>query len=573
MHIVGQIESVEMFSNAQRLTLTHLSLDKIPSAEHPAKIRVRVNDKDNDLKAGDVVSVQATLMPPTLPFYVGGYPYSRTAFYNKTGATGYAVGKVQVINRAGHESIIESVRRYLRNCIVSVMPPEQAAIAVALVTGDQGLISDKQRADYTTAGIAHILSVSGFHMGLIAGFVFLLFRLIFLLFPKFSHQHDTKKFCAVMALIATFMYLLISGMAVPAQRAFGMVTSILIGIMCNRRAVSLHSVFWIGFVLLVIRPEILMTASFALSFGAVTALVACHEAFYDRLKAFFDLKPKWVRRIFFPILIVLMINLIAHLATAPIAMYHFHRYANYSVLGNFIITSIFSFLIMPILFCASLLSIFGLAYPLFWLAGLLLFLINQICSWIATFPYASVYVPSMADWGYACLIAGGLILCLVRGRVRLCGLGLMLVSFISFETLPDVLINQGGSIWAFRQGDAYVFSSKKTAKSARRAWLEAMGYNPLDKVKVDVNPEQVVNGLRIRFDGQNCDACDVIINTKYPCKDKLCIPRKKLWKEGTHALYIKNGHAEVKSVADQIGHRPWSQGFYILKNHNPSALH
>lgn len=79
--------------------------------------------------------------------------------------------------------------------------------------------------------------------------------------------------------------------------------------------------------------------------------------------------------------------------------------------------------------------------------------------------------------------------------------------------------------------------------------------------KKDDNPIRKVKGLTVRFDGNNDEKADIVFNTKVSdtCKAKMCISRKKLWKEGTHAVYIKDGKFEIKSVADEMKNRPWSQ--------------
>ena len=556
--IIGKIQKLEKYENAQRITLTDLTLDKVPNESVPTKIRIRINGMKTTLQEGDIVSLKANLMPPTLPFLPEGYPHNRTAFYNKIGATGYAMNTVKIIERK-QPNIIQRIRTSIRDNLVRTLPKEQAAVATALITGDQGLVSDSMRDLYTTAGIVHILSVSGFHMAMIAGFIFFIFRLLFLLFPNFSSYHNTKKISAFLALIVLSLYLPISGMAVPAVRAFGMVCLILLAVLFDRRVVSLHSVFWIGFLVLAISPQVLMTASFILSFMAVIALVGCYEMFYPRLANYFSSKSFILNKLLFPIIVMLLMNLVAHLATAPIVIYYFHKYANYTVLGNFLVAPVFGLLILPLLFCGVLLIPFGLAYPFFWCVGLLLYDINLVCKWLSSLPFANIHVLPLSDLGCFTFILGFVCLFLLRGRFRLIAIPFVLGGILTlfFYKTPDILINQGGKLWAVYDSKRSTFSSLNKYKQTRYAWMEVLG----SSYKRDDNPIRKVKWLTVRFDGYNDEKADIVFNTKVSdtCKAKMCISRKKLWKEGTHAVYIKDGKFEIKSVADGMKNRPWGQ--------------
>ncbi|MDD9329370.1 MAG: ComEC/Rec2 family competence protein, partial [Bartonella sp.] len=73
------------------------------------------------------------------------------------------------------------------------------------------------------AGLAHILSISGLHMALLSGMVFIIVRSFFAFFPVFSSYYSVKKFAAITALIVTAFYLILSGANIAAQRSFLMV--------------------------------------------------------------------------------------------------------------------------------------------------------------------------------------------------------------------------------------------------------------------------------------------------------------------------------------------------------------
>ncbi len=562
--VTGQVEKTELRTNGIRLTLNNLTLDKIPQTQKPVKVRITVRGQEIIPQRGDIVSLKAKLSPPMLSWLPDGYNFARTAYFEQIGAVGFAMGKLKIINPSIRSHPLENIRMCILKRILSILPSDSGNIAVALVTGEQGGISKTTRDNYTSAGIVHVLSVSGFHMTLIAGVIFASLRFLFGLFPAICLRYNTKKICALLALSLTFGYLLISGLAVPTIRSYIMIAFVLIAVLLDRQALSMRSVMWAGFLILLCQPEVLMSASFTLSFGAVIALIAGYEAFAQPTKRFFATKPVWIKWSLGLFGLFFIINLIAHLATSPIAIYHFHRYNNYAVLGNFLTSTTFSLLIMPLLLIATLLMPFGMDKPFILAVGYLLDKINVVTEWIAGLPYATVFLPSFPDWGYGLILFSGLCLCICRSKIRYLGLIGLIAGLLSIftHTTPDIIIGQGGKLIAVRQENGFAFNSLRKEKVTRAVWLESQGIDPQiipDLIKGDLVQ---VKGLTVDLTGQTQNA-DIIINSKGKCKArKLCLPRAKLWKEGTHSLYITNGNIQVKTSADDTHHYPWGQGKY-----------
>ena len=96
-------------------------------------------------------------------------------------------------------------------------------IASALITGKRDAISTPVNEAMYVSGLAHVLSISGYHMAVVAGVMFFAFRALFALMPAFSSRHPIKKWAALAALIAAAFYLLLSGAEVATQRSFIMI--------------------------------------------------------------------------------------------------------------------------------------------------------------------------------------------------------------------------------------------------------------------------------------------------------------------------------------------------------------
>ncbi|WP_208432025.1 ComEC/Rec2 family competence protein, partial [Bartonella bovis] len=124
------------------------------------------------------------------------------------------------------------------------------------------------------AGLAHILSISGLHMTLLSGIVLVSIRSFLALFPVFSSYYSTKKFAAVAALMMTAFYLLLSGVAVSAQRSFVMIAVMLFAVLCNRSAITMRNFSIAGLITLAVTPHEILGPSFQMSFSATAALIA-----------------------------------------------------------------------------------------------------------------------------------------------------------------------------------------------------------------------------------------------------------------------------------------------------------
>jgi len=130
-----------------------------------------------------------------------------------------------------------------------------------------------------------------------------------------------KKIAAVAALFATLVYLIISGFAVPTQRAFIMIALVFLAVLADREALSLRLVALSALAIIALRPDAVMGVSFQLSFAAVTALIAVYESWRPE----FDRHRPWWSRIGRYFMLSIFTTLIATVATTPIVIYHFHQ--------------------------------------------------------------------------------------------------------------------------------------------------------------------------------------------------------------------------------------------------------
>ena len=167
---------------------------------------------------------------------------------------------------------MQRLRQAIGARIAAALPGERGAIATALITGERGGISEATNEAFRDSGILHILSISGFHMAIMAGSVFFIVRLGLACFPSIALRYPIKKWAAAGALgVATF-YLAISGLGVATERSYIMLAVMLAAVMLGRRAITVRNVAIAAFIVLLYAPESLLTASFQMSYRSLTRM-------------------------------------------------------------------------------------------------------------------------------------------------------------------------------------------------------------------------------------------------------------------------------------------------------------
>ncbi len=169
------------------------------------------------------------------------------------------------------------------------------------------------------SGLAHLLSVSGLHVGLVAGILFFLSRAMLALMPPVALRYPIKKWAAGLALAGAVFYTLLSGASVPVVRACLMAGVALFAVICDRQPISMRLVAWAAAIVLLLWPDSLIGPSFQLSFAAIIALIAMWEEIAPGRRP--ESSP-W-RRGLTGTRDMVLTSLIATLATAAFGIYHF----------------------------------------------------------------------------------------------------------------------------------------------------------------------------------------------------------------------------------------------------------
>jgi competence protein ComEC len=461
--VSGYIEAREERARSDRIVVHVRDFHAPRIAQAPERVRVAVR-KGTAPAVGSFVAFKAHLSPPLSPLRPGGYDFARGMYYQRIGASGYVLGKItsEPLPRAPniwlrYAAAVDGVREAINNRIHAVLPGDRGSIASALITGKRNAISEPVRDAFYVSSLAHVLAISGFHMAVVAGIVFFVLRAGFALSPALAGRRPIKKWAAGAALVAAAFYLVLSGASVSTQRAFIMVTIVLVGVMLDRPALTFRTLTVAAFAVLLISPQAVVHPSFQMSFAAALALIAAYQygfpigAFWqaDADSSLAARATLWGAR---EIAALVLASIVAGLATTPYAAYHFHRVAPYGVLANLLAMPVVSAWVMPMGILGVLTLPLGFDAPFWQLMGQGIDWMIAAALWVTSLPGAVGHMHAFGTGPLLLATLGLLLVCLLRTPLRISGAALLVTAGIwAINTpRPDVLVAADGRAAAIR---------------------------------------------------------------------------------------------------------------------------
>jgi competence protein ComEC len=472
--VEGRIVAIDRSgSDRLRLTLDQLRLERIAPERRPAQVRISLHGDQAHLapEPGQRVALTGHLQPPNGPAEPGGFDFRRLAWFQGLGGVGYTRSPVLLLAPpdpsdralAGHR-----LRMRLSAGIQAQVPGQAGAVAAALITGDRSAISDATMQAMRDSNLVHVISISGLHMGMVAGFVFAALRYGLALAGGVALVWPTKKIAAAVALVAATLYLWVAGPQVATQRAYLMAAVMLVAVLLDRRAFSLRTVALAATALLLWEPESLTEPGFQMSFAATVALILSFGP-WGRVG---HRLPGWVQ----PAAMLVLTSLVAGLATAPITAAQFHRISDYGLLANLLAVPAMGILVMPMGVIAALLAPFGLEAVPLWLMGQGVGWMIAVAEFVAGLDGAVEAVTAPPRAVLPLLGLGACIAILARGAGRAGGLLLLGLGFALWLAAPRpaLLVAPEGALVGL-QTPAGRALSKTGASFVAERWLEADG--------------------------------------------------------------------------------------------------
>ncbi len=583
----GFVETHEERERTDRFVLRVEEMDSPRQQSKLTRVRLSVR-KGAAPPVGSFVEMKARLSPPLAPLRPGSYDFGRDMYFQGIGASGFVMGAIKTVEAppaAGglwlrYATVLQNMRDAIDARIRTSLSGDARAIATALLTGRRDAITTPVNDAMFISGLGHVLSISGYHMAVVAGAVFFAMRGLLALVPLLTVTFPIKKWSAAAALMASAFYLLLSGSDVATQRSFLMTAVVLIAIMVDRRAITFRTLAIAALTVLLIAPEALVHPSFQMSFAATLGLVALvangMPTLFSRSDSSTVAKVAlWGGREFMTLMLA---SMIAGFATTPYAAFHFHRVTPYGVLANLAAMPVVSAVVMPA-------GIFGLLAMPFGLDGVFWRLMDigigwmiLVAQWVAALPGAIGRMPAFGTGPLLMATAGMIVLGLLRTPLRWSGAAIIVLAtaWALATPQPDILISSDGHNVGVRGKDGRLHLMR-TGKDAFlvKEWLaaDADARTPVDPSLMDgvsCDGSGCVVGMRdgslaalsIRPDAfaDDCAKATLVVAQAQVPADcaAFVIDRNRLRRSGSLALRRTAGSFLVDAEKPAGRDRPWA---------------
>jgi competence protein ComEC len=504
LRIEGEIIGLPQVDD-RRVRFNFLPTSSSHALQLPTTVRLTWYYPEKVLKAGQYWHFTVRLKRPHGNLNPGGFDYERWLFVRGIGATGYvrkAPAAVLIQESSGWFNI-SNWRQTIADRI-SILLPGSAYLGVmkALIVGKKDEINQRQWEVFRQTGTIHLMAISGLHIGLIAGLVFVaVSRLwawtgILILAPP--------RVAAAASVVAAFFYAALAGFSIPTQRALVMLLIVMAGISWQRNLRPFNILAAALIVIIILDPTAMIVPGFWLSFIAVSIIVITMSA---RLG-----KPGyWIG--------MLKINWATAVGLAPLTIWFFQQVSLMAPLANFVAIPIISFWVVPLLLLSVLIMTFSTM-----LAGWLLLLVEmglQGLLWfltrIAAWPFSSYNVAQSPLWTLFLATLGSLLILTPKGIPGrwLGGVFIIPLLFVEQQRLADKMIQmtlldvgQGlatvvqtaDHVLVFDTGAKYS-SRFDMGKSVILPFLQSRGLQQIDTLIISHGDNDHIGGVQSLYQG------------------------------------------------------------------------
>jgi competence protein ComEC len=469
-------------------TYYQLELESLgtPSIPVTGTVRVSLYKPHTTFKAGDRVRFNKVRLKIPRNFKnPGRFDYHRYLKSRGIDVTGN-ISRPETMELLGQFDLpfwrtsLDALRNQLLASLEKLFPAKEAALLKAMVLGMKDSLPMEVRENYIATGLAHLMAVSGLHIGFVAAASYFIlwpavFLLLFRLKPDSASAGHARKVTAILCLIPVLFYMVAVGPKVSSIRAGIMVSAFLIAILCDRQS-SLFNVFLTaGLFILMWKPESITDVGFQLSFlavGGILLVFTCLSRVSDDPVAQMG-EPTWSQKVMrgtpapprtresmgqylkFRVekmfIAGALVSATVTAVTFPVLLYQFNRISMVGVFLNILMVPLATLLIPTVLLMTlvgtistSLASI--LAWPV---SG-----VTQVFLWVpeifAKLPFSSLYLPSPPSlWlvFYFSTLFTGLLILFTRVQHKSIG-GFLKKSFI-FSILSALILFSWPRVFQF----------------------------------------------------------------------------------------------------------------------------
>jgi len=362
------------------------------------KVRVSVREELSSVGYGDIIRVTGKLFKPGGYNNPGGFDYP--AFLARSGIF-YTINvknaeTIEVLRRGtGIFRTIQDWRERIRQAFLASTSSDGSAILQAMVLGEEGRITDELRDRFMAAGVTHIISISGSHLGMVAVLCFGLIRwLLFMIPERFYHRltlyADPKHIAAWLTLPLVVFYTLLAGGQVATVRSLVMIAAGLFAIVFDRENALMHALALATLFILIASPQAIFDISFQLSFLSVL-VIGYVVSLWNELQ--FKAKTRF-QKMRNSTLLLIIISLSTSLATGPLVAYYFNQISFAGIISNLIIVPFAGIVVVPLGLFSGIVSLIIHHLPLGWLNQIVSDVFISSVSFFSRLPFAEFHPPA-----------------------------------------------------------------------------------------------------------------------------------------------------------------------------------
>jgi competence protein ComEC len=244
--------------------------------------------------------------------------------------------------------LVESLRKPVRGFLHDKLPPQDAALLKALILGERQDIHQTLRKPFQVAGVAHVLAVSGLHIGLVAWISFALFKGILSLSYRLTLQMDVRKVAALLTCFPVVAYPCLAGFQVSSQRAMMMALAFLFSMVWGREKEVWSTLALAALAILAVDPHAVFSISFQLSFTAVVGILWLAPTLYSRLAVLAVQPEGFSYRLYVYGIGLVAVTLSAIIFLLPVTVCYFHRVSLVALPANLTVVPILGFWVLPL---------------------------------------------------------------------------------------------------------------------------------------------------------------------------------------------------------------------------------
>ena len=389
-------DKTQLIVSAQRL--------RIKDAVIPVNGKILLNCvTDEQFRYGQIIRFKAKLKIPHNFQNPGGFDYEKSLRFRGILVHGFInnpAGIIVLRENQGHplRMQLETFRRHLKTVIRANAGSPAGEMIQALILGDQKEIPKEIREQFNRTGTAHIIAISGFHVGIIALFSILIVRMIMKTSYHLLLRFNITKVSLALSFVPIAAFALIAGMGISVVRAAIMALAFLIAILLGKERDLYNTLALAGLVILVVSPPSLFEISFQLSFSAVAAILFITP----KLTALLPEPPRegrptvqlFIYRRLYDIALFMIVSISATLGTLPLVAFYFNRMSLITLPANLVVVPILGMLALPVCVSIIVAAPFSAALTA-WLVKISSFLVEIALSalgYFSSISWAAYYV-------------------------------------------------------------------------------------------------------------------------------------------------------------------------------------